>query len=213
MLRRERDAVADLVGQQPFGRPARRDAVGVRRLVERRVDRVAGEPHGVPDVGDGTPASRSAVRARGGGAPSRRCRRASRPSCRNRAGRQALARLEQRTSSPSSRRWISRDARPVLRVALEVALVALDDPPVRRGVDVVDRTADRRQPAGDERLAQARRARSTDTSSSRTRRSSGRGRSSDRRRAPRRISSASRTIESARKWVRYSACASACRPG
>ena len=37
----EGHAVADLVGQQPVGRPARGDAVGVGRLVEGRVDRVA----------------------------------------------------------------------------------------------------------------------------------------------------------------------------
>ena len=46
------------------------------------------------------------------------------------------------------------DAVAVAGVALVVAAVALAHPRVRRAVDVVDRPADRRQPAGDERLAQ-----------------------------------------------------------
>ncbi len=45
-------------------------------------------------------------------------------------------------------------ARAVLRVALVVAPVALEDPLVGRAIDLVDVPPDRRQPAGDERLAQ-----------------------------------------------------------
>ena len=47
------------------------------------------------------------------------------------------------------------DARPILRIALEVALGALDDAPVGGRVDVVHGAADGCQPAGDERLAEA----------------------------------------------------------
>ena len=47
------------------------------------------------------------------------------------------------------------DPRSIVRVALEVAPVGHDQPLVRRAVDVVDRPADRRQAAGDERLAEA----------------------------------------------------------
>src|SRR5262245_50123819 len=47
-----------------------------------------------------------------------------------------------------------RDAGPVLRVAGEVDLVHLDNPLPRRRVDLVRWLADRRQPAGQERLAQ-----------------------------------------------------------
>ena len=75
------------------------------------------------------------------------------PSCRK---RRAVSR-----SPESSRNVLAvepsmdvADPRPVVRVALEVALVHVDDAAVRRAVDVVDRAADRRQAAGDERLAQ-----------------------------------------------------------
>ena len=60
-----------------------------------------------------------------------------------------------RMSSASSSSQDVADARPVVGVALEVVAVPLDHPGVRRRVDVVDRAADRRQPAGDERLPQA----------------------------------------------------------
>ena len=69
------------------------------------------------------------------------------------AGGQALARVEQERLVVESSMDVA-DPGTVLRVALEVALVHVDDAAVRRGVDVVDRAADRRQAAGDERLAQ-----------------------------------------------------------
>src|SRR5262249_49785874 len=47
------------------------------------------------------------------------------------------------------------DTFAVSRVALEIGPVLLDGPTPRRGVDVIDGPTDRRQAAGDERLAQA----------------------------------------------------------
>jgi hypothetical protein len=47
-----------------------------------------------------------------------------------------------------------RKRRAVVRVALVIAPVALQNPLVGRAIDVVDVPSDRRQPAGDERLAQ-----------------------------------------------------------
>src|SRR3954453_8376866 len=46
----EQVAIADHIGQQPVGRPARRNAIRVRRLVEGRIERVAAEMLGGGDI-------------------------------------------------------------------------------------------------------------------------------------------------------------------
>ena len=107
----------------------------------------------------------------------------------------------------------SEDARTVLRVALVVATVALQH--ARR----TSRGRRRRCAARPARARPSRtpraapRARARGSSSRRSRRSSDRGRSSCSTPSSARIASASRTIESARKWARYSACSAALRSG
>ena len=143
----------DLVGQQPVRGPAGRHAVRVRRLVERRVDRVAAEAARRLDV---VQERRRAERQldhvveqlEPGAVAEPHAELPEPPAGQPVAGRQPdVLGLEPAQDLA--------DPRPVVGVALEVAPVRVDRPPVRRAVDVVDGPADRRQPAGDERLAQA----------------------------------------------------------
>src|SRR5260221_7168397 len=70
------------------------------------------------------------------------------------ARRQAVARWEADILSIES--FVDRrDARPILRVAIEVCPVLVGEPKVGRGVDIVDGPADRREPTRDERLPKA----------------------------------------------------------
>ena len=75
------------------------------------------------------------------------------PSCRNRRD-VSRSPFGSRMSSLSRRATMFRNPGAVFWIALEVRDVALNLPHVRRGVDVIDRAPDRRQPAGDVDLAQ-----------------------------------------------------------
>ena len=136
----------------PLRRPARRDAVGVRGLVQDRVDRVALEAEQVLRVvAEGRRVGRELdqrVQILGAVAhPQLVARLAEAPGGEAVAGRQ-----DQRLRvEPLDERA---HPRAVVRVALVVAPVALQHPLVGRAIDVVDVPPDRRQPAGDERLAQ-----------------------------------------------------------
>ena len=196
VLRREEPLGLDLVGQQPLGRPARRDAVRVGRLVERGVDRVPLEPDaGLGVVQEGRRAERQlddVVEQLEAGAVAEPERRAGGSGARS-VGRPTGAGRPRRRAGGGCRgpgRGRPGSARSSARFASIRGRVG-------RARRRRRRAPDRRQAAGDERLAQALGGERQVGHRRRSRRSSGRGRSSDRRRA--RAGSARRRGRSSRR--------------
>ena len=127
-------------------------AVGPARLVQQRVDRVAGDPELVGARRAGTRASPAAARAGSAASPRPSLMPSLLPCVRSRRAVSGRRRAAGRRGGRGAQQ------RPhplaILREALVVAAVALDHPRPRGAVDVVDRHADPRHAAGDERLAQ-----------------------------------------------------------
>ena len=143
----------DLVGQQAMGRPARRHAVGVRRLVERRVDRVAIEANAVLGVVQERERPErqldDVMQQLEPGAVAE-----PQPELPEPPAGQAVAGRQPHLLGVEPLKDVA-DARPIVGVPLEVAPVLVDQPSVGGAVDVVDGPPDRRQAAGQERLAKA----------------------------------------------------------
>ena len=152
VLGREHLRVADLIGQEPIGGPACRDAVRVRRLVEGRVDRVTRELDRPFDVRQERPRSerklKNVVEQLEPGA-------VAEPQ----TELPEAAHGELVTGSEQDRVVLQAavdlaDPRAVLRISLEIALVLLDQTHIRGAVDVVHGPPDRGEAAGEERLAE-----------------------------------------------------------
>src|SRR5262249_54977567 len=145
--------LGDLVGHRPLGRPARGHPVSVGRLVECGVNRVPPETHRLLHVvQEGPRAERQlddVVDLLEAGAVAEfeaELEKAARSE--PVAGREPDILI---TEPPED----VTDALAVSRVALEIGPVLRDGATPRRGVDVIDGPTDRRQAAGNKRLAQA----------------------------------------------------------
>ena len=141
-----------VVREHALGRPARRAAVGPARLVQDRVERVAGEAQRTVDVVQerrrvGRQLEQVVQRLEARAAAEQPAELAQA------AWRQAIAAGQPQLLGlqPVDER---EHARAVVRVARVVALAGADHRRVGRAVGIVDALAERRQPAGDERLAQ-----------------------------------------------------------
>ena len=149
LAREQLRALAVDVGQQAVGRPAGAAAVRVARLVDDRVERVAsegGRRDGVVQEGGRFGRELEQVVELLGAV----AHPEHRPELAHAAGREAVA-----VGQPEVELVQVQHPLAVLRVALEVALVALERAPVGRRVDVVDVAPHGRQAAGDERLGQS----------------------------------------------------------